>query len=295
MSRFRETPGEEGVKDTDERVWHPPVRQIYKVLIAALLLAFTAGGLLAQFLGHAGAVVAYLLFVLIPPLLVIDRAGSPFRRILRLRQIALPLGIVCIVMALPVGLLMSEVDNLIKGVIPIPERWQLMREQAFSWNSPADFAFLALWTILVGPICEEILFRGYALSGFRARYGGGKAILLTAILFGLFHLDPWLFLPTFMMGMLFGFLAVRTGTIYAPMLVHAANNLLSIAGLSVRRFRDIAWLHESLLPPSVLVASLVGLGAAVMWVVRTYSQSTPEETNEQVVGRGVLEGEEEEL
>lgn len=282
MDLWAKTIQGEKVSEVDERVWYPSVRQVYKLLIAVFVLTLIAGGVLGQSLGHGGALICYLLFVLIPPLLIIKRAGSPFRRILRLRHIDLRLALACLVMAFPLGLLMSEVDNLTRRVVPMPEFWQFMREETFSWHGPTDFLLLALWAVLMGPICEEILFRGYTLSGFQTRYGSIKGVAFSAVVFGLFHADPWIFLPTVMMGLLFGFLVLKTGSIYPAMLVHGANNLLFTIGIGVRRLRDVAWLHEGLLPVPILIACLITFGATVVWVLRTTGQSTLEEKTQRV-------------
>ncbi len=271
---------EERQRGPGDAVPFPPVKQVLGLLVAVLVLALIVGGVLGQFLGHGGALISYLLFVLIPPLLIIRRRKWPFRRILGLRQIDVRAGLACLVMALPLGLLLSQVDNLIKKLIPMPEFWRLVREQAFSWRSPTDFLILAFWVVLIGPVCEEVLFRGYALSGFRGRFGARRGVVFTAILFGVFHLDPWLFIPTVMIGTLLGFLVIKTGSIYSAMLVHGANNLLSAIGLWIRKLRGVTWLQEGFLPLPILIACLATLGWAIVWLLRLPQQSALQETRE---------------
>ena len=93
---------------------------------------------------------------------------------------------------------------------------------------------LVLFAVLP-PLCEELLCRGFLLSGFRARFGDGKAVWLSAALFGALHMELTLILPTAALGLLLGYVLLRTGSVLAPMLIHAVYNgllvTLSAAGL----------------------------------------------------------------
>jgi hypothetical protein len=113
------------------------------------------------------------------------------------------------------------------------------------------FALLAtrdIWTFLMvgitGPILEEVLFRGLILDGFLRRYRPGKAIFWSAFLFGLFHLNPWQFIPGFITGLLLGYIYMRTRSLIPVILVHIVNNSFSylimfIYGEDVLSFIDL--------------------------------------------------------
>ena len=72
-------------------------------------------------------------------------------------------------------------------------------------------------------LCEEIMFRGVIQRGLE-RFGAAKAILISAFLFGLLHLDFQRFLGTFLLGGLIGFLVYRSNSIYSGMFAHFCNN-----------------------------------------------------------------------
>jgi putative intracellular protease/amidase/membrane protease YdiL (CAAX protease family) len=73
-------------------------------------------------------------------------------------------------------------------------------------------------------ICEEVMFRGFVLSGLRR--GGGKAgpVLVTALMFAMFHLDPGRLVPTFLLGAVLGWLVVRSGSLFPAILMHFLYN-----------------------------------------------------------------------
>jgi len=86
---------------------------------------------------------------------------------------------------------------------------------------------LFLVVALTPGICEEVLFRGF-LFRFFERYGGAKAIIISAALFAVFHLDPFRLLPVFLLGMLLGYLTYRSKSLISSMLSHTINNALAI-------------------------------------------------------------------
>jgi membrane protease YdiL (CAAX protease family) len=82
--------------------------------------------------------------------------------------------------------------------------------------------FLA--TSVAAPFGEEFIFRGVLQSTLVARYGSFLGVLSSAFLFALIHADLVLFLPIFLMGILFGVLRQITNSLWAPIWLHALNN-----------------------------------------------------------------------
>ena len=76
-------------------------------------------------------------------------------------------------------------------------------------------------------ICEEFLFRGVMQRGFE-RFGAVKAILLSALLFSLTHLDFQKIFGTFLLGALIGFIVYRTNSLYCGVFAHFINNALAV-------------------------------------------------------------------
>lgn len=94
-------------------------------------------------------------------------------------------------------------------------------------------AFVSL--VLLPPIGEETLVRGYLFSGLRGFWRFWPAVLVTSLLFGVAHLElggggPLVWaaaLDTFLLSIVLCFLRERTGALYAGMLVHMINNLIA--------------------------------------------------------------------
>ena len=77
-------------------------------------------------------------------------------------------------------------------------------------------------------VAEEALFRGWCLSGYRSEMGGFASVLLSAVLFGAFHLEPERIAFTGALGLGLGFLALRTGSICPAILAHALHNGITV-------------------------------------------------------------------
>ncbi|AKL96000.1 ABC-type Na+ efflux pump, permease component [Clostridium aceticum] len=77
-------------------------------------------------------------------------------------------------------------------------------------------------------ICEEILFRGFAFRPLEKNFGPKWAILITSVIFAVVHLDFVRLLPTFLLGLVFGYLAYKTGSLYPSIFLHILNNGFAI-------------------------------------------------------------------
>ena len=71
---------------------------------------------------------------------------------------------------------------------------------------------------------EEFFFRGVLQRLFTEKWSHHGAILLTALCFGLIHMQPLSLLPILFMGVIFGYVKHWTGTLWAPIALHFINN-----------------------------------------------------------------------
>jgi ABC-2 type transport system permease protein/sodium transport system permease protein len=137
------------------------------------------------------------------------------------------------------------------------------------------FALVLVTGAAVPAIAEEYFFRGFALSAFLTKFGPGRSLLFTALLFGVFHviagsiLSFEKFLPTLILGVALGFLAVRSGSLWPGVLLHGLHNSL-VFGMSRFSEKELAkWFgaNNQHLPLSWLLGGLlcIVLGAGVLY------------------------------
>ena len=84
-----------------------------------------------------------------------------------------------------------------------------------------------LITAILPGFCEEVAHRGLLLRGFKD-LGMKKAIILSALLFGLMHLNIEQFFYASIIGALLAFLTISTNSIFPAMIVHFMNNGISV-------------------------------------------------------------------
>ncbi len=162
-------------------------------------------------------------------------APGPGERTLYFNRIPAILYVILLLLSLSLNVILDPVTT----VIPMPE----YIEKLFAMLANKD-----IWTFLTvgitGPILEEVLFRGIILDGFLNRYKPGKAIFWSALLFGLFHMNPWQFIPAFLTGLLLGYIYLKTRSLIPVIFIHIIINsfsylMLYIFGTDVQSYRDI--------------------------------------------------------
>jgi hypothetical protein len=87
---------------------------------------------------------------------------------------------------------------------------------------------MTLLAVLAAPVFEEFLFRGLVFGGLRRSQGFLAAALASSAIFAVVH-PPVSMAPVFVLGLLTAAARERTGTLLAPVLVHAAFNAASLA------------------------------------------------------------------
>ncbi len=97
--------------------------------------------------------------------------------------------------------------------------------------NPTNFGLFALMVFvsaITPAICEEIIFRGMILNGLRTKFSDLSSIALSAFMFALIHGNLQQFIYPFLLGLVFGWLYLRTGSVISTMIAHFLNNFLVI-------------------------------------------------------------------
>lgn len=120
--------------------------------------------------------------------------------------------------------ILDEVNLYIEKIIPAPAWfWELFGkifDSDYGWWG----AFMKV--AVMAPVVEELIFRGLILHGLKRNYRPATAIVVSALLFSLFHLNPWQMPATFVLGLILGWIMVRTRNILLSIIGHSLNNLM---------------------------------------------------------------------
>lgn len=113
----------------------------------------------------------------------------------------------------------SYIGNLLMALIS-PEASNTLSEQLVASDPLINLCV----TVLLAPVVEELIFRRAIIDRTRP-YGEGLAIVFSALMFGLFHGNLFQFFYAFGVGLMLGFVYVRTGRLRYTIALHATVNL----------------------------------------------------------------------
>ena len=96
-----------------------------------------------------------------------------------------------------------------------------------------------IFMVILGPVVEELVFRKLLIDRTLI-FGDRAAIFISALAFGLFHGNFGQFIYAFTLGIIFGYVYIRTGNILVTMGLHALMNLMgSVVASSLLKMIDI--------------------------------------------------------
>lgn len=131
-------------------------------------------------------------------------------------------------------------------------------EQAFS-GQPVGLMILVVG--IIGPICEELMFRGIVFHRLKDWVKPQAAIVISALLFGIYHGNVVQFFYATCMGVMLAIIYDKTGTLWISIVAHIAANLWSLFGSS---FWSSLW-HQ--IPAGMLFGVMIEI---LLCVIPTY-------------------------
>lgn len=118
----------------------------------------------------------------------------------------------------------SIITSLISVAFPswLEDYMELMENAGLS----DDISLLMMiYSVLLAPISEELVFRGVTYRIARRAFPFWIANIIQALLFGIFHMNPLQGCYTFILGLVLGYICEKGGTIYHVILFHFLFNL----------------------------------------------------------------------
>ena len=108
----------------------------------------------------------------------------------------------------------------------LTESW-LLEDEPPTWvaAAPLRSVLAVLLVVVVGPVVEELLFRGVLLHRWACRWSAGTAVIVSAVAFGVGHADV---IGATAFGVVMAMLYVRTGSLWVPIACHVANNASAV-------------------------------------------------------------------
>lgn len=193
-------------------------------LIVALLLIFLGAKVQYNEI-YTGLLITEYIIILLPVIFYLKFGGYSIKNTLRLNKISFKQSIKVIFIVLfsyPVAvffnfigiMLLGKFGKIMPNPVPIP--------------TTINQYLISFFIIALSPgICEEIMFRGMIMSSYE-QLGKKKAIIYSAILFGVFHFNFQNLLGPIYLGILFGIIAYKTNSLFSTIIGHTVNNTIAL-------------------------------------------------------------------
>jgi len=203
------------------------------------------------------------------------RAGVPLSELFPVRRFNLLVIVPLLFFLWSAQNLIGEVNIALDKVLPPPAWFWELFNKIFESDYGIYGAFMKV--VIMAPLIEELIFRGVIMHGLMRNYSKFTAVWVSALMFALFHLNPWQFPATFILGLLLGLVMLRTRNIYLCILGHAINNGLVL--ISIQFWSEIQKNAFTQSPKSnqLIISTLVA--AITLTLIFLLTRRRPPKTN----------------
>ena len=221
------------------------------VIILAGLEVFVFSDFLPQWLGMGRSLIGELI-LLGTAVGAVAVFGGKFRSVFPIHKPKLTEVMGTILIYLGASQAISVVTMIEMYIAP-----EMVTETSIGLSSMFTSSSMIVAIVVVGiapAICEEAVFRGVFFNSiWNQTHGKWIPILVTAAVFGLFHGSIIRFFPTFLLGIVLGYLVYETNNMFYNVMFHAINNIIPVLVLYGMQFL------------MQLMARALGMNGSGMW------------------------------
>ena len=169
------------------------------------------------------------LMIALPVIVYLRINGLSIRRRLRINRISKNTLFSIIIISVGFIIIIDELDRIVYALFGSPDFLSELVEQ-LKITSVLNGVLIILTIIIVAPLVEEMLFRGFLQKVLEESWEDiTKAILVTSLFFALVHLNPYWIVQIYLLGVLLGYLSWRTNSIIPGIILHGLNNGFAVA------------------------------------------------------------------
>lgn len=173
---------------------------------------------------NSGLLITEFEIILIPTIFYLGIRRYNLNEVLRLNKISFSQAILTpliVIFAYPVGIFLNLIVIMILGYFG-----KIITPPLPTPSNINEFIIGFFIISLSAGICEEIMFRGMIMKSYE-RLGKTKAILISGVMFGIFHFNIQNLIGPIFLGILFGYIVYKTNSIFTAIIAHATNNAIA--------------------------------------------------------------------
>ncbi len=198
------------------------------IFIAILFFGLALGGTFFQNIAGKASYLLTEMSILILFSLFLRKRGYSLKKQFRWNPV--PVSSFKYILLLSVGatFLFDELDRLMSLIMPIPEESYRMLLESLSFENFGEAFLIFSGVCIVAPFVEESLFRGFLQQRFERNANPTKAVLITSLIFSLFHLTPWWIAQLLIFAVFLGYFAWFSGSVLPSIIIHICYNTWSL-------------------------------------------------------------------
>lgn len=205
--------------------------EVFIVFVATFFAFHICGKLLHPLFGDYSSTVLQWLIVAGVPLAHLQLRRAPIVKTLRLGMPAAKHWLGAVILALGItsaAMLYMLLQNTIFGESERYASEMAVWNERLSSSTFGELAVLFVTVALTPAICEEILFRGHMTRLLQPSSRPAALCVIVGVLFGLFHANWIQVIPAALIGMVFTWVALTTGSLWPSVLIHLIFNSVTI-------------------------------------------------------------------
>jgi sodium transport system permease protein len=200
--------------------------------VLILALSFVFGSSVTPSPGFKGFaqidIATQVVVILVPALALAWMLTSNPRRTLLLKLPRWQMLPAAAVLAVALHPFIVVLGSLVVWLYPISTEFQAKIVESRELFASANVWLLVLLAAALPAICEELAFRGFILSAFRTQGDNRRAIIISALFFGVAHGLLQQSISAFVTGLVLGWLAVQCGSLLPGVAFHFVHNSLMV-------------------------------------------------------------------
>jgi membrane protease YdiL (CAAX protease family) len=199
-------------------------------------------------------------------ILVVVRLYAPeasFRQAVGLRRTSPGLLVLGLALGFCVHFPAESLRVLMERFFPTPTEVLAARLELLRGDTPVEMVAILLVVACVGPLVEELFFRGALFSSLRRSRSLFGASLVTAVAFVLGHMDPRLWLPLLVVALVLAHLRAAGGSLLPCLALHVGFNTVTVLAIATGAAPATSPME---LDPPATAAGWIVTAALVLWV-----------------------------
>lgn len=175
-----------------------------------------------------------------------------------------------VIYGLGLTLIGDELDRIVQMIVPSPE-WLSEMLKPLQAQSSWEWLQVLFGAVLIAAVSEEFLFRGFLQISLEQKGDVTRAVILTSIAWTLIHQNPYWAVQIFVMGVLIGYVAWRTNSVWPTIIIHGLYNLIGVLFVNtdvLKIFPFYEWRGH--VNPLLVIAGLVLLIFSIKKIDQVY-------------------------